>query len=190
MPMSSRSPKSISNGGLTHVAEAKRAPVQLLESGPAAGALAGAWFGRQAGLERVLAFDMGGTTAKLALVDDGEPLVGWGFEAARQKRFLRGSGLPIQIATVELIEIGAGGGSIAHKSELGTLNVGPESSGAEPGPACYGRGGSDATVTDADLTLGYLNADFFLGGAMKIDGMATKTAFGKLAGALGVEPNR
>ena len=106
----------LSNGGLTHVSEAKRAPVQLLESGPAAGALAGAWFGRNAGLERVLAFDMGGTTAKLALVDDGEPLVAYGFEAAREKRFLRGSGLPIQIATVELIEIGAGGGSIARKS--------------------------------------------------------------------------
>ncbi len=180
----------LSNGGLTHVSEAKRAPVQLLESGPAAGALAGAWFGRNAGLERVLAFDMGGTTAKLALVDDGEPLVAWGFEAAREKRFLRGSGLPIQIATVELIEIGAGGGSISHKSDLGTLNVGPESSGAQPGPACYGRGGTEATVTDADLTLGYLNADFFLGGAMKIDSVATSAAFGKLAGALGVEPGR
>ncbi|TAJ90639.1 MAG: hydantoinase/oxoprolinase family protein [Reyranella sp.] len=180
----------LSNGGLTHVSEAKRAPVQLLESGPAAGALAGAWFGRNAGLERVLAFDMGGTTAKLALVDDGEPLVAWGFEAAREKRFLRGSGLPIQIATVELIEIGAGGGSIAHRSDLGTLNVGPESSGAQPGPACYGRGGTDATVTDADLTLGYLNADFFLGGAMKIDAAATNAAFGKLAGVLGVEPGR
>ena len=180
----------LSNGGLTHVSEAKRAPVQLLESGPAAGALAGAWFGRNAGLERVLAFDMGGTTAKLALVDDGEPLVAWGFEAAREKRFLRGSGLPMQIATVELIEIGAGGGSIAHKSDLGTLNVGPESSGAQPGPACYGRGGTEATVTDADLTLGYLNADFFLGGAMKIDAVATSAAFGKLAGALGVEPGR
>ncbi|NQW51658.1 MAG: hydantoinase/oxoprolinase family protein [Rhodospirillales bacterium] len=180
----------LSNGGLTHVSEAKRSPVQLLESGPAAGALAGAWFGRNAGLERVLAFDMGGTTAKLALVDDGEPVVAWGFEAAREKRFLRGSGLPIQIATVELIEIGAGGGSIAHKSDLGTLNVGPESSGAQPGPACYGRGGTEATVTDADLTLGYLNADFFLGGAMKIDAVATKAAFGKLADALGVEPGR
>ena len=180
----------LSNGGLTHVAEARRAPVQLLESGPAAGALAGAWFGRNAGLERVLAFDMGGTTAKLALVDDGEPLVAYGFEAAREKRFLRGSGLPIQIATVELIEIGAGGGSIAHKSELGTLNVGPESSGAQPGPACYGRGGKDATVTDADLSLGYLNADFFLGGAMKIDGAATKAAFDRLATSLGVEGDR
>ncbi|CAN5235826.1 hydantoinase/oxoprolinase family protein [soil metagenome] len=180
----------LSNGGLTHVSEAKRTPVQLLESGPAAGALAGAWFGRNAGLERVLAFDMGGTTAKLALVDDGEPLVAYGFEAAREKRFLRGSGLPMQIATVELIEIGAGGGSIAHRSDLGTLNVGPESSGAQPGPACYGRGGTNATVTDADLTLGYLNADFFLGGAMKIDRAATDKAFGALASALQVEPGR
>ena len=180
----------LSNGGLTHVSEAKRAPVQLLESGPAAGALAGAWFGRNAGLERVLAFDMGGTTAKLALVDDGEPLVAYGFEAAREKRFLRGSGLPIQIATVELIEIGAGGGSIARRSDLGTLNVGPESSGAQPGPACYGRGGGEATVTDADLTLGYLNADFFLGGAMKIDRAATDGAFARLAGALSVAPER
>jgi N-methylhydantoinase A len=180
----------LSNGGLTHVSEAKRTPVQLLESGPAAGALAGAWFGRNAGLDRVLAFDMGGTTAKLALVDEGEPLVAYGFEAAREKRFLRGSGLPIQIATVELMEIGAGGGSIAHRSELGTLNVGPQSSGAQPGPACYGRGGSDATVTDADLTLGYLNADFFLGGAMKIDRVATDSALARLAGALGVEQSR
>ncbi|MBL6456662.1 hydantoinase/oxoprolinase family protein [Belnapia sp. T6] len=180
----------LSNGGLTHVAEARRAPVQLLESGPAAGALAGAWFGRKAGLDRVLAFDMGGTTAKLALVDGGEPLVAWGFEAARERRFLRGSGLPIQIATVELIEIGAGGGSIARRSGLGTLNVGPESSGAQPGPACYGRGGTAPTVTDADLALGYLNADFFLGGAMRIDAGAAAAALGGLAGALGVAEER
>jgi N-methylhydantoinase A len=180
----------LSNGGLTHVAEAKRAPVQLLESGPAAGALAGAWFGRNAGLDRVLAFDMGGTTAKLALVDGAEPLVAWGFEAAREKRFLRGSGLPIQIATVELIEIGAGGGSIARRSDLGTLQVGPESSGAQPGPACYGRGGEAPTVTDADLALGHLNADFFLGGAMTIDAAAAAGALGRLAGALGVEAGR
>jgi N-methylhydantoinase A len=177
----------LSSGGLTHVAEAKRAPVQLLESGPAAGALAGAWFGRAAGLERVLAFDMGGTTAKLALVDDGVPLVGYGFEAARTKRFLRGSGLPIQIATIELMEIGAGGGSIARRSELETLQVGPDSAGADPGPACYGRGGTAPTVTDADLLLGYLNADFFLGGAMRIDGGAAARAVGGLADALGLD---
>ncbi|KAA2212198.1 hydantoinase/oxoprolinase family protein [Teichococcus oryzae] len=180
----------LSNGGLTHVAEAKRAPVQLLESGPAAGALAGAWFGRHAGLERVLAFDMGGTTAKLALVDDGEPLVAWGFEAARTKRFLRGSGLPIQIATVELIEIGAGGGSIARPSELGTLHVGPESAGAQPGPVCYGRGGTEPTVTDSDLTLGYLNPDFFLGGTMQIDPGPAAAALESLSTRLGLEAGR
>jgi len=180
----------LSNGGLTHVAEAKRAPVQLLESGPAAGALAGAWFGRHAGLDRVLAFDMGGTTAKLALVDDGEPLVAWGFEAARTKRFLRGSGLPIQIATVELIEIGAGGGSIARRSDLGTLHVGPESAGAQPGPVCYARGGQEPTVTDSDLSLGYLNADFFLGGAMQIDLAGAERALGALASSMGLEALR
>jgi len=180
----------LSNGGLTHVAEAKRAPVQLLESGPAAGALAGAWFGRHAGLERVLAFDMGGTTAKLALVDDGEPLVAWGFEAARTKRFLRGSGLPVQIATVELIEIGAGGGSIARPSNLGTLHVGPESAGAQPGPVCYGRGGTEPTVTDSDLALGYLNPDFFLGGTMRIDPGPAASAIEGLSAGLGLEAGR
>ncbi|HEY8610714.1 MAG TPA: hydantoinase/oxoprolinase family protein [Roseomonas sp.] len=180
----------LSNGGLTHVAEAKRAPVQLLESGPAAGALAGAWFGRHAGLDRVLAFDMGGTTAKLALVDNGEPLVAWGFEAARTKRFLRGSGLPVQIATVELIEIGAGGGSIARPSELGTLHVGPESAGAQPGPVCYGRGGMEPTVTDSDLTLGYLNPDFFLGGTMRIDPGPARAALEELSSRLGLEAGR
>jgi len=180
----------LSNGGLTHVAEARRAPVQLLESGPAAGALAGAWFGRNAGLDRVLAFDMGGTTAKLALVDDGEPLVAWGFEAAREKRFLRGSGLPMQIATVELIEIGAGGGSIARRSGLGTLAVGPESAGAQPGPACYGRGGTEPTVTDADLALGRLDAGFFLGGEMRIDLGAAQAALDRLAASLKVSADR
>ena len=180
----------LSNGGLTQVAEARRAPVQLLESGPAAGALAGAWFGRNAGLDRVLAFDMGGTTAKLALVDDGEPLVAWGFEAAREKRFLRGSGLPMQIATVELIEIGAGGGSIARRSGLGTLAVGPESAGAQPGPACYGRGGTEPSVTDADLALGRLDAGFFLGGEMRIDLPAAQAALGRLAASLGVSADR
>ena len=180
----------LSNGGLTHAVEARRAPVQLLESGPAAGALAGAWFGAKAGLDRVLAFDMGGTTAKLALVDDGAPLVAWGFEAAREKRFLRGSGLPMQIATVELIEIGAGGGSIARRSGLGTLAVGPESAGAQPGPACYGRGGTEPTVTDADLLLGRLDAGFFLGGEMRIERGAAAAAMGRLAAALAVAEDR
>ena len=180
----------LSSGGLTPFAEAKRAPVHLLESGPAAGALAGAVFGRSAGLDRVLAFDMGGTTAKLAIVENGEPLVGWGFEAARQKRFLRGSGLPIRIAAVELIEIGAGGGSIARRGELATLQVGPDSAGAVPGPACYGNGGTEPTVTDADLALGCLDAGSFLGGAMRIDTTAAHAALAGLAVSVGLGPAR
>ena len=170
----------LSSGGLTDLDDARRSPVRLLESGPAAGALAGAQFGRSAGLSRVLTFDMGGTTAKLAIIDDFEPTLAWGFEAARQKRFLRGSGLPIRIATVELIEIGAGGGSIACVGELGTLQVGPQSAGAVPGPVCYGRGNQEPTVTDADLALGLIDAEAFLGGAMRIDLAAARAALGAL----------
>jgi len=176
----------LSNGGLTHIDEAKRSPVQLLESGPAAGALAGSFFGMNSGHKNVLAFDMGGTTAKLSLVDDGEPMVTYAFEAAREKRFMEGSGLPIRISTIELIEIGAGGGSIAHVDELGLLKVGPRSSGADPGPACYGRGGAQATVTDADLLLGYLNPDFFLGGGMRIDAEAANGSLESLSGQAGL----
>ena len=132
------------------------------------------------GVGDVLAFDMGGTTAKLSLVDDGEPLVAYGFEAARQKRFIEGSGLPIRISTIELIEIGAGGGTIAHRDEIGLLKVGPDSAGSEPGPACYGRGGTEPTVTDADLLLGYLNPDFFAGGTMQIDWRAAADAMASL----------
>ena len=176
----------LSNGGLTHIEEAKRSPVHLLESGPAAGALAAAYFGRNIGEDALLAFDMGGTTAKLSLVDRGEPLIAYDFEAARAKRFMEGSGLPIKISSIELIEIGAGGGSIAHLDELGLLKVGPESSGAEPGPACYGRGGEAPTVTDADLLTGYLNADFFLGGAMRIDSAAARRAVEGLREATGL----
>ena len=176
----------LSNGGLTHVQEAKHKPVQLLESGPAAGALAAAWFGKRAGEPNLLAFDMGGTTAKLSLVEDGEPLVAYEFEAARRKRFIPGSGLPIKISAIELIEIGAGGGSIAHLDELGLLKVGPQSAGAEPGPACYRRGGAEPTVTDADLLLGYLNPDFFLGGAMAIDRTAAEQALTPLAKRAGL----
>ena len=176
----------LSNGGLTHVAEAKHRPVQLLESGPAAGALVGAYFGSMAGEKNVLAFDMGGTTAKLALVEDGEPHVAYHFEAAREKRFIEGSGMPVNISTIELIEIGAGGGSIAHVDALGLLKVGPQSSGSQPGPACYGQGGMDATVTDADMLLGFLNAAYFAGGSMEIDLPAAKAAMGRLAEQLGL----
>src|SRR5579862_284186 len=171
----------LSNGGLTHLAEARKNPVQMLESGPAAGALAAAHFGSDDGGGHLLAFDMGGTTAKLSVVDDGEPLVAYGFEAARQKRFMHGSGLPVRISTIELIEIGAGGGSIARVDELGSLKVGPESAGSEPGPACYGLGGIEATVTDADLVLGYLNPGNFAGGTMKVELERARAAIAQLA---------
>jgi N-methylhydantoinase A len=171
----------LSSGGLTHVAEAERTPVQMLESGPAAGALAAAFFGRDDSGGNLLAFDMGGTTAKLSLVDGGEPLTAYAFEAARQKRFLEGSGLPIRISTIELIEIGAGGGSIAHVDEIGLLKVGPRSAGSQPGPAAYGLGGTEPTVTDADFVLGYLNPDYFAGGEMPIDLAAARTALEGLA---------
>ena len=178
----------LSSGGLTHVAEAQRTPVQMLESGPAAGALAGAFFGRADGDGRLLAFDMGGTTAKLSLVDDGEPLTAYSFEAARQKRFMEGSGLPIRISTIELIEIGAGGGSIASVDEIGLLKVGPRSAGSQPGPASYGLGGTEPTVTDADFLLGYLNPGYFAGGEVKVDVAAARQAIERLAGTLGLEP--
>ena len=176
----------LSNGGLTHVEEAKSRPVLLLESGPAAGALVAAHFGGAAGEKNILAFDMGGTTAKLAMVEDGQPHVSYSFEAAREKRFVVGSGLPMNISTIELIEIGAGGGSIAHVDGMGLLKVGPRSAGSEPGPVCYGRGGTEPTVTDADLLLGYLNPGYFAGGSMRIDRDAASKAAEPLARALGL----
>jgi N-methylhydantoinase A len=176
----------LSGGGLTHAAEVNRNPVQMLESGPAAGALAAAFFGARDGVNDLLAFDMGGTTAKLSLVDGGEPLVAYGFEAARQKRFIEGSGLPIRLLTIELIEIGAGGGSIARRDEIGLLKVGPDSAGSEPGPACYARGGTAPTVTDANLLLGYLNPDFFAGGTLQIERGVAADAMANLAASLGL----
>ncbi len=180
----------LSNGGLTNLAAAKQTPVQLLESGPAAGALAAAFLGQADGGGRILAFDMGGTTAKLSVIDDGEPLVAYHFEAARQKRFMAGSGLPIRISTVELIEIGAGGGSIARADEIGLLKVGPESAGSAPGPAAYGRGGTAPTVTDADFLLGYLNPQFFAGGTLPIDMAACQGAIERLAAQTDLLPER
>jgi N-methylhydantoinase A len=178
----------LSSGGLTHVAEAERAPVGMLESGPAAGALAAAFFGRADSGGNLLAFDMGGTTAKLSLVDEGEPLTAYAFEAARQKRFIEGSGFPIRISTIELIEIGAGGGSIAHVDEIGLLKVGPRSAGSHPGPASYGQGGAEATVTDADFLLGYLNPAYFAGGEVKVDLEAARAAVARLAARVGLPP--
>jgi len=171
----------LSNGGLTHVRESKRVPVQMLESGPAAGALAAAYFGARSGIGDLLALDMGGTTAKLAVVENGKPLIAYQFEASREQRFMRGSGLPINISTIELIEIGAGGGSIASVSELGLLKVGPRSAGAVPGPACYRRGGVDPTVTDSNLLLGYYDGDRFANGTMPISAPAAGAAVGTLS---------
>ena len=176
----------LSSGGLTHVAEAERTPVQMLESGPAAGALAAAFFGREDSHGNLLAFDMGGTTAKLSLVDGGEPLTAYAFEAARQKRFMEGSGLPIRISTIELIEIGAGGGSIASVDEIGLLKVGPRSAGSHPGPASYGLGGVEPTVTDADFLLGYLNPQYFAGGEVRVDVEAARRAIEGVARRVGL----
>ncbi len=181
----------LSAGGLTHLDEAKRVPVEMLESGPAAGALVAAYFGRELATDDdtgdLLALDMGGTTAKLAMVEDGAPRTAYTFEAARQKRFAEGSGLPIRISTVELIEIGAGGGSIAHLDALGLLKVGPESAGSEPGPASYGLGGLDPTVTDADFALGYLDAAGFADGDVAIDEDAGSRALSALASAANLD---
>ena len=178
----------LSNGGLTHLAEAQRAPVQLLESGPAAGAIAAAYLAGPAEA-RVLAFDLGGTTAKLCVVEHGEPQVVFGFEAARQARFIEGSGLPIRISTVDLIEIGAGGGSIARRDAIGLLKVGPESAGSEPGPACYGRGGAQPTVTDANLLLGYLDPERFAGGSLPLHRGAADASISALAASLELTPD-
>ena len=180
----------LSNGGLTNIEEAKRTPVQLLESGPAAGALVAARLGAGDGGAHVLAFDMGGTTAKLSIIDDGKPIVAYSFEVARERRFIEGSGLPVRISTLELIEIGAGGGSIARLDDIGLLKVGPASAGSEPGPAAYGRGGTLPTVTDADLVLGLLDPAYFLGGTMPIDLEAAKAALASARGARGPQPSR
>ena len=159
----------ISSGGITTGDTAVRFPVRMIESGPAAGVLVTCFFAERLGLKDVVAFDMGGTTAKMCLIKDGEPSRAHSFEIARVHRFKRGSGLPVRIPTIELIEIGAGGGSIAWVDELGLLKVGPNSAGADPGPACYGQGGVLPTVTDANVMLGYLTPDYFLGGRMQLD---------------------
>jgi N-methylhydantoinase A len=166
----------LSSGGIATPALAKRVPVRLVESGPAAGALAAARIARETGEPRMLSFDMGGTTAKACVIDGGEPLVAREFEVARADRFKKGSGLPIRVPVIELIEIGAGGGSIARIDGLGLLKVGPDSAGADPGPACYAQGGREPTVTDADLVLGYLDPEFFLGGRMRLDTEAARGA--------------
>lgn len=166
----------ISSGGIATVDTTMRFPVRLLESGPAGGALAAANYGASCGYDDLLSFDMGGTTAKFCIIDRGQPLIAHEFEVDRRYRLKKGSGLPIKLPVIEMIEIGAGGGSIARIDPMGLLKVGPDSAGAEPGPVCYGLGGSEPTVTDADLVLGYLDPDYFLGGKLRIDLEAAKLA--------------
>jgi N-methylhydantoinase A len=178
----------VSSGGFTSAEAGAESPILLLESGPAAGVISALNTARQNDVDQVLAFDMGGTTAKACVAVGGEPPIAHSFECARVMRFKRGSGFPILIPSIELIEIGAGGGSIAHCNRLGLLNIGPESSGSVPGPACYDRGGTNPTVTDADLLLGYLSATNFLGGEMQLNVPAAERAMGRLAAELGVKP--
>lgn len=158
-----------SGGGLASLETARRFPIRLVESGPAGGAILAARVARECGLDRVLSFDMGGTTAKICLIDDGEPQQSRSFEVARQYRFLKGSGLPLRIPVIEMVEIGAGGGSIAKVDTLSRIHVGPESAGAVPGPACYSQGGDAPTVTDANVMLGRIDPDDFAGGTMTLD---------------------
>ncbi len=172
-----------SNGGLCEADVAARFPIRLVESGPAAGAIAAAYSGRLLGYPNLLSFDMGGTTAKACVILDGEPLIAPQFEVDRRYHFKKGSGLPIKIPVVEMIEIGTGGGSIAEVDGLKRLRVGPRSAGSKPGPACYGLGGRQPTVTDADLVLGYLDAGFFLGGKMSLSREAAAAAIDVAVGA-------
>jgi len=159
----------LSSGGVTSVETAAEFPVRIIESGPTAAVIAGQYYGKHFNISEMFCFDMGGTTAKSCLIQKGIAGVVPTFEVGRVQRFMKGSGLTIQVPVVDLMEIGAGGGSIAKVSRMGTLQVGPESSGADPGPICYGRGGADPCVTDADLLLGYLDENYFLGGEMKLD---------------------
>jgi len=163
-----------SGGGVTTVETAIRFPVRLVESGPAGGAIFAACIAAQQGLDQVVSFDMGGTTAKICFIDEGRAQKARAFEVARIYRFTKGSGLPLRIPVIEMVEIGAGGGSIARVDTLGRINVGPDSAGSEPGPVCYDRGGKQPTVTDADVVLGRIDPADFSGGRMPLDAMAAE----------------
>ncbi|MFB3078574.1 MAG: hydantoinase/oxoprolinase family protein, partial [Lysobacterales bacterium] len=176
----------LSNGGVVGARVAGNYPVRMIESGPAAGALVAGHIARKYGIENLISFDMGGTTAKACLIQQGKPLVSGAFEVDRRYRFKPGSGMPITVPSIDMIEIGAGGGSIARVNELGLLKVGPDSAGSDPGPACYGRGGKDPCVTDADVILGILDPDNFLGGDMQLDLGAAGLAMQGLADRLSV----
>ncbi|MEX2644185.1 MAG: hydantoinase/oxoprolinase family protein [Acetobacterales bacterium] len=172
----------LSGGGLATLDTAVRFPIRLVESGPAGGAIFASEIAAEMGLDKVLSYDMGGTTAKVCLIDDGRPQTARTFEVARVYRFRKGSGLPLRIPVIEMVEIGAGGGSIAHVDRLGVIAVGPESAGAEPGPACYGNGGGKPTVTDANLLLGRFDPDAFAGGRIRLDTAAAEAAMQSAVG--------
>lgn len=178
----------VSDGAFTDATTAADIPIRLLESGPAGGVLSAMNAGACENLNNVLAFDMGGTTAKACVAKDLSPEMTHMFEFGRVRRFAKGSGLPAITPSIDLIEIGAGGGSIASVDELGLLKVGPHSAGADPGPACYGLGGTEPTVTDANLILGYLDADGFLGGQMTLDRKAAEAAVASVANKVGLNP--
>ncbi|GAB4063052.1 hydantoinase/oxoprolinase family protein [Uliginosibacterium sediminicola] len=177
----------LSSGGLTTVDIAARFPVRLVESGPAGGALFAASIAAERNIQHMLALDVGGTTAKICYIDDGRPQSSQVFEVARVHRFRKGSGLPLRIPVVEMVEIGAGGGSIASVDGAGRWQVGPHSAGSEPGPACYGRGGTKPTVTDADLALGRIDPAAFAGGSLALDLQACDKALLSLPGMSGAD---
>jgi len=177
----------LSSGGITSIETAAEFPVRIIESGPTAAVISGQYYGKLFDISEMFCFDMGGTTAKSCLIQKGVAGVVPTFEVGRVQRFMKGSGLTIQVPVVDLMEIGAGGGSIAKVSKMGTLQVGPESSGADPGPICYARGGTEPGITDADLLLGYLDENYFLGGEMKLDREAARRGIDeKIARPLGV----
>ena len=170
----------LSNGGVVAAERAARYPVKMIESGPAAGALVASFFARKFDLPSLISFDMGGTTAKACFIQQYEPLVTGSFEVDRRYRFKPGSGMPVTVPSIDLVEIGAGGGSIARIDALGLLKTGPDSAGSYPGPACYGRGGQSPCVTDADVVLGIIDPQRFLGGDMKLDAAAAHAALARL----------
>lgn len=174
-----------SGGGLISLEAAAEQPVRLLESGPAGGAIFAASYARAHGIEAALSFDMGGTTAKICLIESGTPKTANVFEVARTYRFKKGSGMPVSTPVVEMVEIGAGGGSIASVDAMGRIRVGPRSAGSEPGPACYRRGGEEPTVTDANLLLGRLDADAFAGGEIPLSAPLATGALARLTGEAG-----
>jgi N-methylhydantoinase A len=172
----------MSSGGVTTLETAITYPIRLVESGPAGGAIFSKNVATECGLSNVLSFDMGGTTAKICLIDNFEPQLSRNFEVARMYRFLKGSGIPIRIPVIDMVEIGAGGGSIARVNQLQQINVGPDSAGAAPGPACYDQGGTEPTVTDADLTLGRIDVNLFAGGKVQLDQKKAEAALDRAIG--------